>query len=170
MRCNLTHSVGDPIVGQPLCGQCYDYVGHVLFTWHLPELWRRFTIALRRAVATHLKTVGVKPGSVRISFGSTYNVSPRVSPDGRTLAFVTRREGRFYVALKDLASGSEQLLSDGGTEEAPSFAPNGRWIMYATRHGGRDSLMAVSIDRRVKQRLTSGAGDIREPTWGPLPN
>jgi len=106
---------------------------------------------------------------VRVTFGSSYNVSPRVSPDGRTLAFVTRRDGRFYVALKDLASGSEQLLSDGGSEEAPSFAPNGRWIMYATKHGGRDSLMAVSIDRRVKQRLTSGAGDIREPTWGPLP-
>lgn len=52
------------MVGQPLCRDCYDYLGHVLFTWHLPELWRRFTIALRRAVATHLKTVGVKPGSV----------------------------------------------------------------------------------------------------------
>jgi TolB protein len=106
---------------------------------------------------------------VRITFGSSYNVSPRISPDGKTLAFVTRRDGRFLVATKDLSSGVEQVISDGGREESPSFAPNGRWIMYATQAGGRDSLMAVSIDGRVKQRLTSAAGDIREPTWGPLP-
>ena len=105
----------------------------------------------------------------RITFGSQYNVSPRISPDGRTLAFVTRRDGGFLVAIKDLADGAERVLSDGGREEAPSFAPNGRWVMYATQSGGRDSLMAVTVDGRVKQRLTSAAGDIREPTWGPFP-
>ncbi|MFT4100936.1 MAG: Tol-Pal system beta propeller repeat protein TolB [Burkholderiaceae bacterium] len=105
----------------------------------------------------------------RVTFGSGYNVSPRMSPDGRTLAFVTRRDGRFFVATKDLAGGgTEQVLSDGGLEESPSFAPNGRWIMYATGAGGRDALMAVSVDGRVKQRLTSSLGDIREPTWGPF--
>ncbi len=85
------------------------------------------------------------------------------------LAFVTRRDGRFLVATKNLANGTEQLISDGGREESPSFSPNGRWIMYATQFDGRDSLMAVSIDGRVKQRLTSSLGDIREPTWGPFP-
>jgi hypothetical protein len=28
--------------------------------------------------------------------------------------------------------------------------------------------MAVSIDGRTKQRLSSDAADIREPTWGPF--
>jgi TolB protein len=104
----------------------------------------------------------------RMTFGSSYNVSPRVSPDGRQLAFVTRRDGRFFVALKNLDGGAETLLSDGGREESPSFAPNGRWILYATSNGGRDSLVAVSTDGRVRQRLTSSLGDIHEPTWGPF--
>jgi hypothetical protein len=30
---------------------CYDYPGHIAFNWHAPELWRRFTINLRRALA-----------------------------------------------------------------------------------------------------------------------
>ena len=106
--------------------------------------------------------------ATRVTFGSNYNTSPRISPDGRTLAFLTRREGRFFVGLKDLASGTESVLTDGGTEESPSFAPNGRWVMYATRQGGRDTLMASSIDGRVKQRLSSSLGDIREPAWGPF--
>jgi TolB protein len=106
--------------------------------------------------------------AARVTFGSGYNVSPRVSPDGRSLAFLTRRDGRFFVGLKDLAGGNETVLTDGGQEESPSFAPNGRWIMYATQQGGRDALMAISIDGRVRQRLSSSLGDIREPAWGPF--
>ncbi len=60
------------------------------------------------------------------------------------------------------------MLSPGSLDESPSFAPNGRWIMYASQQGGRDSLMATSIDGRVKQRLSSSLGDIREPSWGPF--
>lgn len=80
VHCTTTHSVDDPVVGQPLCGQCYDYLGHVLFTWHLPELWRRLTIALRRAVSTQLKTVGVTPGSVRVSFVKIVELQARAVP------------------------------------------------------------------------------------------
>ena len=104
----------------------------------------------------------------RITFGSPYNVSPRVSPDGRMLAYISRRDVGLVLVVRDLANGSERVLSDGGREESPSFAPNSRWVMYATRSAGRDSLMAVSIDGRTKQRLSSDAADIREPTWGPF--
>ncbi|MFO0233812.1 MAG: Tol-Pal system beta propeller repeat protein TolB [Burkholderiales bacterium] len=106
--------------------------------------------------------------ATRVTFGSSYNVSPRVSPNGRSLAFLTRRDGRFFVGMKDLAGGNESVLTDGGQEESPSFSPNGRWIMYATQQGGRDSLMAISVDGRVRQRLSSSLGDIREPSWGPF--
>jgi TolB protein len=103
----------------------------------------------------------------RVTFSGTYNVSPRLSPDGSRLVFISRRDGRYLVAVKDLASGAEQLISDAGREESPSYAPNGKWILYTTQSGGKDSLIAVSSDGRVKQRLTSSA-DIREPSWGPF--
>ena len=38
-------------LGQPLCPDCYDYESHVLWQWWAPELWRRFTIALKRRLA-----------------------------------------------------------------------------------------------------------------------
>lgn len=106
--------------------------------------------------------------AVRVTFGSSYNTSPRVSPDGRLLAFLTRRDGRYHVALKDLNSGNETVLTDSGQDEAPSFSPNGQWVMYSTRSRGRETLMAASVDGRVKQRLSSNLGDIREPSWGPF--
>lgn len=52
--CQLVHLEGDTMLGQPLCWKCYDWTSAVVWQWHAPELWRRATIALRRALATHL--------------------------------------------------------------------------------------------------------------------
>lgn len=104
----------------------------------------------------------------RVTFGGDYCVTPRVSPDGKALTYVARREGRFRVAVLDLATGQETLLTDTNSDESPSFAPNGRYILYATIADGRDVLGVVSADGRVKQRLSVAAGDVREPTWGPF--
>lgn len=48
LRCLVTHDPGDVRLGEPFCLACYDYLGHVLFTWHAPQLWHRFTVTLRR--------------------------------------------------------------------------------------------------------------------------
>ena len=102
----------------------------------------------------------------RVTFTGSYNISPRVSSDGKTLAWVSQRDGGYSLYAMNLASGQEQRLADGATE--PSFSPNGKYIMYATKTGGRTSLAVVSVDGRVKQRLTTQAGNIREPNWGPF--
>ena len=101
----------------------------------------------------------------RITFEGGYNVSPALSPDGKTLAFVHRRDGRFHVAVMELANRQMQVLTDTMYDESPSFAQNGRLILYATLVNGRGVLATVSVDGRVKQRL-SQSGDLREPTWG----
>jgi Replication initiator protein, pSAM2 len=54
--CTAHHGEDDRRLGEPLCLDCYDYVGHVLWQWHAPELWRRFSIGLGRTLA---RTVGV---------------------------------------------------------------------------------------------------------------
>ena len=51
ISCTERHTASDPRLGEPLCPDCYDYTGAVLFNAHAPELWRRFTITLRRAIA-----------------------------------------------------------------------------------------------------------------------
>lgn len=70
---------GRDVVGQPLCGQCYDYTGHVLFTWWAPELWRRFTIAVRRALRRELRR-GEHPDGVAVSFVKVVELQARGIP------------------------------------------------------------------------------------------
>jgi hypothetical protein len=51
LSCPRHHEQHDPRLGTPLCPDCYDYTGHVLFNALAPELWRRFVIYLPRHLA-----------------------------------------------------------------------------------------------------------------------
>ncbi len=107
-------------------------------------------------------------GVARVTFSGDYNVSPRISPDGRLLAYVGRRGGRFQVHTLDLATNQETALTKTSLDESPSFAPNGRMLLYATEVGRRGILASVSVDGRVRAKLSGPSGDVREPTWGPF--
>ena len=107
-------------------------------------------------------------GVTRVTFNGDYNVTPRISPDGRILAFVNRADGRFQVKTLDLASGQELTLTDTVMDESPSFAPNGRLLLYATEAGGRGILATASLDGRTRVHLPSARGNVREPCWGPF--
>jgi hypothetical protein len=53
-RCGGYHHPDDPRLGSPIDPDTYDYVGAVLWQAHAGQLWHRFVIALRRALAVHL--------------------------------------------------------------------------------------------------------------------
>jgi hypothetical protein len=67
--CWHRHEEDDPRLGEPLCPACYDAQAQVLWNALAPELWRRTTIALQRALA---RLVGLQESElrrlVRVSF------------------------------------------------------------------------------------------------------
>jgi len=108
-------------------------------------------------------------GVARVTFQGSYNISPAPSPDGRWLAYVSRLGGGAYrVHVMDLQSGTVTAVSDTNDDENPSFSANSRMILFGTKFQGRESLMTTTVDGRVKTRLITAIGEVREPHWGPL--
>lgn len=107
-------------------------------------------------------------GVERMTFEGSYNVTPQYSPDSKSFAFIQRSQGRYGLAIMDIATRQTQILTDSSLDGSPAFAPNGRMILYASIVGGRGILAAVSSDGRIKQKITASAQDVREPAWGPL--
>jgi TolB protein len=123
-----------------------------------------------RGGSAQVYRVSVEGGDARrVTFGGPFNARPQISPDGKSLAYITRRDKLFRVAVMELASQRETLVSEGPKDDSPSFAPNSKWIIYSSRVGERDVLSAVSIDGKLRTRLSAEGSQVKGPAWGRLP-
>jgi Replication initiator protein, pSAM2 len=149
--CNTNHHCGDAMIGQPLCAECYDYNAHVLFTWHLPELWRRFTITLRRAISKKLKDAGVQPKSVRVSFVKVVEMQARAVAHIHALI-------RLDPTDSDItASGDHDIhgpaITSGGGE--PRHQPGPAW---------QSPLAAAELAALIQHTARSVTLEVADPT------
>ncbi|MEU8362131.1 replication initiator [Nonomuraea sp. NPDC048882] len=105
LSCTDRHELGDELVGQPLCADCYDYAGHVLWNAEAGRLWQRFTLRLRRELA-HLA------GLTEAAF----NRQARVS-FAKVAEFQARGMVHFHAVIR--LDGRD---SDGALVDPPSWA------------------------------------------------
>ena len=62
LTCPSRHREGDPILGKPVCDDCFDYEGTVLWNAHASRLWSRTILHLRRSLA---EVGGVSQGDLK---------------------------------------------------------------------------------------------------------
>lgn len=92
VACNLRHADGDPVLGEPLCPECFDYRDAVLWNAHVPALWERTSSELYRAVA---KAGGVSTKEVRAMVRLSYMKVVEFQRRGLVhLHVVVRADGR----------------------------------------------------------------------------
>ncbi len=106
----------------------------------------------------------------RLTFEGNYNARARMLSDGNNMIIVHRYDNNddFHISVLNLERGTIRILTETALDESPSIAPNASMVIYASKSGDRGILNAVSIDGRVKFRLPSAQGNVREPAWSPF--
>ena len=106
----------------------------------------------------------------RLTFEGTYNSKGLLLPDGSNMLMIHRfnTSDEYHLAIMNIERGTIRTLTETALDESPSIAPNASMVIYASKAGNRGILNAVSIDGRVKFRLPSAQGDVREPAWSPF--
>ena len=100
--------------------------------------------------------------------GRSTALTPRFSPDGRRLVYMSYlgRLPRVYVV--DIASGAERLLVPGRVMTfAPRFSPDGRQIVFSMAQNGTTDLFVVDANGGAPRRLTSTPGADTSPSYSP---
>jgi len=92
--------------------------------------------------------------AVRLTNSAGAVRSPRVSDDGKQVAYAIGRSGRLEVRVRELAAGRDILLGETTRDGlGPAISPNGSTIAYPVSEGSVDCVYAVSTAGGVPQRL-----------------
>jgi Tol biopolymer transport system component len=94
--------------------------------------------------------------AVRFLTYSGRDTAPAASPDARTIAFASRRDGRKRIWLKQLATGSEAPLTEGD-DDHPRFSPDGSEVYFARTAGGRVALHRVPVVGGAPRKVVDDA-------------
>ncbi len=100
----------------------------------------------------------------RITFDGTYNDGAAWSPDGDLIAYTSRRDGQFQIAVTNVVTLESRVLTSGpGENQSPTFSPDGRKIAYTSSRGGGKQIYVMDLDgTNVRQLTTEGNNDLAD--------
>jgi len=137
LGCVERHEEGSMLLGEPLCVECFDYPGAVLWNAHVPRLWVRTSLLLYRAVAA---AGGMSDSKTRAALRLSYV---------KVAEFQRRGLVHFHVVLR--ADGA------GGPGDRPPAWLDAEVLDAAVRKAAAAAHVAVP--------LTAGT-TLRRAAWG----
>ena len=115
----------------------------------------------------------------RLTDNDFYDTSPSWSPDGKRIAFISRRDGHFIgdggltyeIYVMDADGGNEQRLTNNRkSDTSPSWSPDGKQIIFASDRKGDGvnyEIYVMDADGGNEQRLTNNRVRDGAPSWSP---
>ena len=106
---------------------------------------------------------------------------PRLSPDGRRVAYVVSRTDEeanayrtsIWVARIDGSEEPRQFTSGKRNDGSPRWSPDGRWLAFVSNRDGEDDkkakgqLYVLAADGGEPRRLTDGKESVESIAWSP---
>jgi TolB protein len=104
-----------------------------------------------------------------LTANQSINISPRWSPDARSLAFTSYMRGYPYLyRLFAFERRPVQLLAGFlGINSSPAWSPDGRQVALTLSKDGNPEIYVLTLATGAFRRLTTHPSIDTEPTWSP---
>lgn len=95
-------------------------------------------------------------------------MSPRWSPDGRQVAYVSFEGKNSAVYVQNVYSGQRRIVaSNPGINSAPAWGPKGKRLALTLSKDGNSEIYILHLDNDRLQRVTNNGAIDTEATWAP---
>lgn len=103
---------------------------------------------------------------VRLTQIAEQDISPSWSPDSRTLAFVSYRDGNPEIYTMRADGARQHRLTNNGHEDLePVWSPDGQKIAFVSYAFGAGEIFVTNFDGSDQQRLTNNNAEENSPDW-----
>ena len=107
----------------------------------------------------------------RLTNNNWDDVSPSISPDGKKIAYASRRNGYWDIYILNIETNQVLQFTDTPDYDgAPTWSPDGQWIAYESYLDNNLDILIKSVadSKTAPIRLTNSPGMDSSPNWSPL--
>ncbi len=107
--------------------------------------------------------------TLRLTSNVADDSEPAVSPDGRTVAFVSNRDGApaIYLLALDRRDAPPLRVRTTRPASAPSWSPDGARLAFVCRREGQADICVVGRDGGDERVVVAEPQDELDPVWSP---
>ncbi|MDM8335365.1 protein TolB [Wolbachia pipientis] len=100
--------------------------------------------------------------------GDKFVSTPRFSPNGESIVYISYLDGRSYIILKNLKDNTESIVS--AFEEvisAPRFSPDGKSLLISHSSNGETNILSLDLDSKRTKKITRSSAINTSPSFSP---
>jgi TolB protein len=112
-----------------------------------------------------------------VTFSNAFDGDASWSPDGKKIAFESRRDGNSEIyVINANGSGTKRLTANSVFDGDPAWSPDGKSIAFSSDRDGNREIYVMNADGANPRRLTNTGGRVddvlldgldADPAWSP---
>ncbi|HKY45708.1 MAG TPA: winged helix-turn-helix domain-containing protein, partial [Pyrinomonadaceae bacterium] len=125
-------------------------------------------VYLKRAPVTPPPVTRAKSTLIRLTNNSAIDSRPVWSPDGRSIAFASNRDGKNEIYVMDADGSNVKRLTNNMADDGnPGWSSDGRRILFDSERDGNREIYVMDADGGNQIRLTRNNAMDTTATWSP---
>ena len=118
-------------------------------------------------LTAHISAVAASPIR-QLTDGTAMNVRPAWSPDGKTIAFQSNRNGPYHIYLMNSDGSNLRQISSGDNDDRhPSWSPDGRTIAVDTGDELKREIVVIDVASKNRTSVTKLGMTAQFPSFSP---